>query len=172
MSLFGLGLDAASRRKGTEGQAGERATEGDDKRNPLAVLGMFVPAETIAIYVTVANTLLTAFGANSRAAAVGWYAFCLSLTPVFTWIGFATQWRRDHEGTYPSFSDAPWFRIGSSAVAFAAWGLAVSPKVGAYIVCGQDVCASAESLAGIAAIIVGVILTVLDGLVNYTPKNP
>src|ERR1700736_279900 len=199
MSLFALGAGAAVQRNAASAKAAEQtrrlnllqtgniapgevpstaadaAATTDDKNNPLAVIAMFVPAETIAIFVTVAGTLLTYFaGTNERTAAVTWYVLCLVLSPVFTWIGFATQWRKDHSGDYPGpAAKPPWFRIIASGVAFAAWGLAVAPKVGSEIICGLETCTpDSAALAGVLVIIVGAILVVLDGLIDYTPPAP
>ena len=194
MSLFALGAGSAVRQNAanTEAAAHVRhlnliaaggggaetpSTPADtsaasDKDNPLAVIAVFVPAETIAIFVTVATALLTYFaGPNERTAAVVWYVFCLLLSPLFTWIGFATQWRKDHGGNYPGgTAKTPWFRIFASAVAFAAWGLAVAPKLASEVMCGLETCSpDAAALAGILVIIVGAILFVVDGLIDYSP---
>jgi hypothetical protein len=165
MSLFNLGIDAAAKKAAPARQS----TEADEKDNPLAALALFVPAETVAIFVTVATALLNAFVGKEHDAALAWYLFCLVLTPIFTWTGFATQWRKDHGGAYPALADAPWFRIVASAVAFAAWGLAVAPKVGSEIMCGAVTC-GADAVTGAVVIIVGVILTALDGLIQYKQK--
>ncbi len=210
MSLFNLGATAAIRKAAVPppvrgpgagyvaGNAHDTTTAGDTKppeQSPLEALVMFVPAETVAIFVTVATALLVAFPDNPITASRAWYAFCLLLTPVFTWIGFATQWRKDHDGKYPTTAVAPWFRIGASMVAFAAWGLAVAPKVGSALLCPHSFDAAAtataattttvaaaaaaavtpscnaESLSGIIVIVVGVILAALDGLIDYSPPK-
>jgi hypothetical protein len=152
--------------------------DGKSGPNPLQALAMFVPAETVAIFVTIATALLAAFsGTDQNAAAWTWYAFCIVLTPIFAWIGFATTWRKNNGGAYPKLSDAPWFRIFASMVAFAAWGLAVAPKVGSAVLCPRNdtsataPACNAEALSGILVIVVGVILTALDGLIDYTPKK-
>jgi hypothetical protein len=188
MSLFSLGADAANRKSPAPpappphdpAAVRDAGAPGDGKpsTNPLAALAMFVPAETVAIFVTVATALLAAFsGSDQIAAAWVWYAFCILLTPVFAWIGFATTWRKNNNGSYPKAGDAPWFRIVASMVAFAAWGLAVAPKVGSAILCPHNdnsataPACNAEALSGILVIVVGVILTALDGLIDYTPKK-
>ncbi len=148
---------------------------------------MFIPAETIAIFVTVAAALLVAFPDAPITASRTWYGFCIILTPLFTWIGFATQWRKDHSGEYPTTAVAPWFRIFASMIAFGAWGLAVAPKVGSAILCPHTFdnavnaaavgtaatvpACNAESLSGIIVIVIGVILAALDGLIDYSPKK-
>ena len=199
MSLFALGAGSAVRQNAANAQAAAHvrhlnliaagggggaetpSTVADtaaasDKDNPLAVIAVFVPAETIAIFVTVATALPTYFlGPNEHTAAVVWYVFCLLLSPIFTWIGFATQWRKDHGGKYPGgTATTPWFRIFASAVAFAAWGLAVAPKLASEVVCRKETCSpDVAALAGILVIIVGAILFVVDGLIDYTPPaNP
>ncbi|HEY0384256.1 MAG TPA: hypothetical protein VGC72_18860 [Candidatus Elarobacter sp.] len=213
MSLFNLGATAAIRKTAPPAAPerlgvieapvdGSPAGAGETKQpeqSPLSALVMFVPAETIAIFVTVATALLVAFPDSPITASRVWYVFCIVLTPLFTWIGFATQWRKDHGGDYPTTAVAPWFRIIASMIAFAAWGLAVAPKVGSAILCphsfdtaaaaaagattaaGAAVAAAttaaipacnAESLSGIIVIIVGVILAALDGLIDYSPKKP
>lgn len=204
MSLFSLGADAARRKTvraggptppvraelaglkivDDGGQESGTAPAAASSDNPLQALVLFIPAETVAIFVTVATGLFGAFPGHEVDAARAWYGFCLVLTPVFAWIGFATQWRKDHGGAYPSAADAPWFRIVASIFAFAVWGLAVSTAVGTAILCPSVTVAdagaghaaaptatcNAEAISGVVVIVVGAILTVLDGLIDYTPK--
>ncbi len=204
MSLFNLGATAAIQKTapppppngagGTKPPSTDEGAAQQPAQGPLAALVLFVPAETIAIFVTVATALLVAFPDAPITASRTWYAFCILLTPVFAWIGFATQWRKDHGGAYPTGAAFPWFRIFASMIAFAAWGLAVAPKVGAAILCPHSFdkpaggafditvaaaagavaavpACNAESLSGIIVIVVGVILAALDGLVDYSPTK-
>ncbi|MBV8299543.1 MAG: hypothetical protein JO083_08395 [Candidatus Eremiobacteraeota bacterium] len=185
MSLLTLGADAAKRKSALRtarhpGGPTSPPQPPAPEQTPLDALVLFLPAETVAIFVTVATALFAAFPDHQHTAALSWYVFCLVLTPIFTWIGFATQWRKDHAGAYPPATTTPWFRLVASTVAFLPWGLAVAPAVGSELLChvapvsgsgSATATCNAEAISGVAVLIVGAILTALDGLIDYSPKE-
>ncbi|HEY6235779.1 MAG TPA: hypothetical protein VIW69_11815 [Candidatus Elarobacter sp.] len=178
MSLSSLGADAATRKKAAliiDGrQANPHAAAAkdalDQEKDALSTLALFIPAETIAIYVTVGAVLVKTFASASDQAAWWWYGINVALSVVFTWVAFAITWRKNNRGAYPAWQAVPRFRLVAAAVAFASWGLAISPAMSNAMFCHPTSTACtdyANALAGALVIVVAVVLAMLDRLVNY-----
>ena len=178
MSLSSLGADAATRKKAAVIVDGQQANPHaavvkdalDQEKDALSTLALFIPAEKIAIYVTVGSVLLKTFANASDQAAWWWYGINVVLSVIFTWIAFAITWRKNNQGAYPAWQAVPRFRLLAAAVAFASWGLAISPAMSNAMFCHPTSTActdNANALAGALVIIVAVVLAMLDRLVNY-----
>jgi hypothetical protein len=129
----------------------------------LGTVVKLVPADIVAMYVVVV-TALTAQGAikDHPEWLWAWFGFALVLTIVFFYIQFAQSYQQTH-GTIPNWRLIPAWRITLTVVAFTIWAFAVKPDATKEMFWQSDL---ATLIASLAIIVIGPLLSAVDGLLN------
>lgn len=96
----------------------------------------FVPTEIVAIYVTVVGILGATIDSTDEPVVFypRWLLVATILTPTFFALNFVAEYRRIHNGKWPSLWLFPIPRMIVSVVAFLIWALAVAPDATSAVV--------------------------------------
>ena len=165
-STASLAIDSANRTAGGQAQQVPSTTVAVAPNTVTSALGTIVklvPADIVAMYVVVVTALEAQGAINGHPEWLWtWFGLAFALTIVFFYIQFAQSYRQKN-GTIPSWRLIPAWRITLTVAAFTIWALAVKPDATKAMFWGSDL---ATLLASLAIIVVGPLLSAIDGLLN------
>ncbi len=133
MSLNSLASSRVAREVATSSQARVQGITSEDTlgpkeqdvQNALSALVEYIPAETIALYLTTVSTLPVLGDAVSWLNPVTVYWLFGILTPVLFVMIYAGKRRAAGQSRWPGFDKWPWWPMVAATIAFLVWALAV-----------------------------------------------
>jgi len=168
MSANGLAAEAVTelRIARNEESRGPEENNAAALDNALTALAVYIPSEAMALYLAVSSSL-DAIEPTFKWMNPPWvyWAFVFGFSPGLFLLAYFAKLAKTNS-QFPTSRQFPWFRLGSSIIAFAAWGLCVPGNnvVGAT--------AGAGVLCGIGATLVSIVLPSAEAIYNWLTNLP